>query len=128
PVIRGTAQNPDVFFQAREAANLFHEAVPGIVQEVFDEVAERTGRRYSLVEYHGAPDAEHVVVLMGSGAGAVAESVDALVAAGAKVGMATVRLYRPFPTEAFVRALPPSCRTIAVLDRTKEPGAVGEPL
>ena len=128
PVVRGTAQNPDVFFQAREASNPFHDAVPAVVQEVFDELADRTGRRYSLVEYHGAPDAERVVVVMGSGAGAVAECVDALVAQGERVGMVTVRLYRPFPAEALLRALPPSCTRIAVLDRTKEPGAVGEPL
>ena len=100
PVVRGTAQNPDVFFQAREASNPFHDAVPAVVQEVFDELADRTGRRYSLVEYHGAPDAERVVVVMGSGAGAVAECVDALVAQGERVGMVTVRLYRPFPAEA----------------------------
>jgi pyruvate-ferredoxin/flavodoxin oxidoreductase len=128
PVVRGTAQNPDVFFQAREACNPFHDAVPEVVSEVFDELAERTGRRYSLVEYRGAPDAEHVVVLMGSAAGAAAEAVDAMVDAGERVGMLTVRLYRPFPAEAFLRALPPTCRTISVLDRTKEPGAVGEPL
>jgi pyruvate-ferredoxin/flavodoxin oxidoreductase len=128
PVVRGTAQNPDVFFQAREASNPFHDAVPAVVQEVFDELAARVGRRYSLVEYHGAPDADRVVVVMGSGAGAVAECVDALVARGERVGMVTVRLYRPFPADAMVRALPPSCTRLAVLDRTKEPGSVGEPL
>ena len=128
PVVRGTAQNPDVFFQGREASNLFHLAVPGIVQEVMDGFADRTGRRYGIVEYRGAPDAERVVVLMGSAAQAAGEAVDALVAAGERVGMVTVRLYRPFPVDAFVRALPPSCRAVAVLDRTKEPGSVGEPL
>jgi pyruvate-ferredoxin/flavodoxin oxidoreductase len=128
PVVRGTAQNPDVFFQAREASNPFHAAVPAVVQEVFDELAARTGRRYGLVEYRGAPDAERVVVLMGSAAGAVAEVVDALVARGEKVGMVTVRLYRPFPSEELLGALPRTVRSIAVLDRTKEPGAVGEPL
>ena len=128
PDVRGTAQNPDVFFQAREAANPFYGAVPATVQEVFDELAARTGRRYSLVEYRGAPDAERVIVVMGSAAGAVGETVDTLVAAGERVGMVTVRLYRPFPADALVRALPPSCRTVAVLDRTKEPGSVGEPL
>src|SRR4051794_19690520 len=128
PVVRGTAQNPDVFFQAREASNPFHGAVPGAVQEVFDELAERTGRRYALVEYRGAPDAERVVVLMGSACGAVAEAVDTLVDRGEKVGMVTIRLYRPFPAAAFLDALPASVRAIAVLDRTKEPGAVGEPL
>ncbi|WP_208029436.1 pyruvate:ferredoxin (flavodoxin) oxidoreductase [Rhabdothermincola sediminis] len=128
PDVRGTAQNPDVFFQAREAANPFYEAVPGIVQEVFDQLATRTGRHYSLAEYRGAHDAERVIVVMGSAAGAVAETVDEMAAAGERVGMVTVRLYRPFPAEALVRALPPTCRVIGVLDRTKEPGSVGEPL
>ncbi|HEX6568113.1 MAG TPA: pyruvate:ferredoxin (flavodoxin) oxidoreductase, partial [Acidimicrobiales bacterium] len=128
PVLRGTAQNPDVFFQAREAANPFHDAVPGIVAEVMDELAGRTGRRYGLVDYHGAPDADRVVVLMGSAAGAVEETVDALVAAGERVGLLRVRLYQPFPARELVAALPPTVRSIAVLDRTKEPGAVGEPL
>ncbi len=128
PFLRGSAQNPDVFFQAREASNPFHAAVPAVVQEVFDELAERVGRRYSLVEYHGAPDAERVIVVMGSAAGAAAEVVDHLVARGEPVGLVTVRLFRPFPAEALVRALPPSVRRVAVLDRTKEPGSVGEPL
>ncbi len=128
PVIRGTAQNPDVFFQGREAANSYHDAVPGIVAEVFDEFATLTGRRYQLVEYHGASDAERVVVMMGSGAEAAVEAVDALVARGEKVGLVVVRLFRPFPTEAFIAALPDTVRHIAVLDRTKEPGSVGEPL
>jgi pyruvate-ferredoxin/flavodoxin oxidoreductase len=128
PVVRGTAQNPDVFFQAREACNPYHDAVPGIVAEVFDEFANRTGRRYSLVEYHGAPDADRVIVIMGSGAGAVEETVETLNAAGEKVGVLVVRLFQPFPVEAFVAALPKTVRQIAALDRTKEPGAVGEPL
>jgi pyruvate-ferredoxin/flavodoxin oxidoreductase len=128
PVLRGTAQNPDVFFQSREAANPFHLAVPGVVQRVFDELAARTGRRYGLVEYHGAPDADRVVVVLGSAAGAVEETVDELVARGERVGMVKVRLFQPFPVEALVAALPPSTRRVAVLDRTKEPGAVGEPL
>jgi pyruvate-ferredoxin/flavodoxin oxidoreductase len=128
PDVRGTAQNPDVFFQAREASNPYHLAVPGIVQETMDSLAERTGRAYRLVEYRGAPDAERVIVLMGSGVGAAGEAVDALVDAGERVGMVTVRLYRPFPSAEFVSALPPSVRSVAVLDRTKEPGAVGEPL
>ena len=128
PDVRGTAQNPDVFFQAREACNPYYLAVPGIVQETMDAFAERTGRSYSLVEYRGAPDAERVVILMGSGVGAVREAVDTLVESGERVGMLTVRLYRPFPSEQLVSALPPSVRSIAVLDRTKEPGAVGEPL
>ena len=128
PVLRGTAQNPDVFFQAREAANPYHDAVPGIVAEVMDELAGRTGRRYGLVDYHGAPDADRVVVLMGSAAGAAEETVDALVAAGERVGLVRVRLFQPFPARQLVAALPPTVRSIAVLDRTKEPGAVGEPL
>ena len=128
PVVRGTAQNPDVFFQAREASNPFHLAVPGIVQEVMDELAGRTGRRYGLVDYHGAPDAERVIVVMGSAGGAVEETVDTLVAAGERVGMLRIRLFQPFPADQIVAALPPTVRSIAVLDRTKEPGAVGEPL
>jgi pyruvate-ferredoxin/flavodoxin oxidoreductase len=128
PVVRGTAQNPDVFFQAREASNPFHLAVPGIVQEVMDEFAARTGRRYGLVDYHGAPDADRVVIAMGSANGAIEETVDALVAAGERVGLLRVRLFQPFPVEQFVAALPSTVRAIAVLDRTKEPGAVGEPL
>ena len=128
PVVRGTAQNPDVFFQAREAGNPFYVATPGIVQEVMDQFGQRTGRHYGLVEYAGAPDAERVVVLMGSGVGAAEEAVEALVAAGEPVGLVKVRLYRPFPAEQLVAALPPTVRSIAVLDRTKEPGALGEPL
>jgi pyruvate-ferredoxin/flavodoxin oxidoreductase len=128
PTLRGSAQNPDVFFQAREAANPFYDAVPAIVEGVFEELAARCGRRYGVVEYIGAPDADRVVVLMGSAAGAAAETVDALTAAGERVGLLTVHLYRPFPSEHFVRALPPTVRAIAVLDRTKEPGAIGEPL
>jgi len=128
PVVRGTAQNPDVFFQAREAANPFHAAVPGIVREVMDELAARTSRRYGLADYHGAPDAERVVIVMGSAGGAVEETVDTLVAAGERVGMLRIRLFQPFPAEEIVAALPATTRAIAVLDRTKEPGAVGEPL
>ena len=126
--MRGTAQNPDVFFQAREACNPYHLAVPGIVQEVMDELAGRTGRHYRLVDYHGSPDAERVIVAMGSATGAIEETVDALVAAGEKVGLLRIRLFQPFPAEQIVAALPSTVRAIAVLDRTKEPGAVGEPL
>ncbi len=128
PDVRGTAQNPDVFFQGREASNPYYLAVPGIVQETMDALAERTGRPYSLVEYHGDPEAERVVVLMGSGVGAAREAVDALVKDGERVGMVTIRLYRPFPAKQLIDALPATVRSIAVLDRTKEPGAVGEPL
>jgi pyruvate-ferredoxin/flavodoxin oxidoreductase len=128
PQLRGSAQNPDVFFQAREAVNPFYAAVPQIVEAKLDELAARTGRRYRLVDYEGAPDAERVLLLMGSGAGAAAEAVAAMTAAGEKVGLVTVRLYRPFPAEALAAALPESVRRVAVLDRTKEPGAAGEPL
>ncbi len=128
PKLRGTAQNPDVFFQAREAANVYHNAVPGIVQEEMDKLAKLTGRQYKLFDYHGAPDAERVVVLMGSGVGAATEAIDHLVAAGEKVGMLTVHLYRPFSIDHFVDALPATVKSLAILDRTKEPGATGDPL
>ncbi|HEV8121544.1 MAG TPA: pyruvate:ferredoxin (flavodoxin) oxidoreductase [Candidatus Polarisedimenticolia bacterium] len=128
PSIRGTAQNPDVFFQAREAANPFYAACPGEVEAILDRFAERTGRRYRLFDYHGAPDAERVIVLMGSAAGAAEEAVEALCARGEKVGLVKVRLYRPFASERLLETLPATVRSIAVLDRTKEPGAVGEPL
>jgi pyruvate-ferredoxin/flavodoxin oxidoreductase len=128
PVIRGTAQNPDVFFQAREAANGYHDAVPGIVEDVFAELEARTGRRYSLVDYEGAPDAERVIVMMGSGAGAAGETVAKLVGEGQKVGLVTIRLFRPFPIDALLDAIPDTVRSIAVLDRCKEPGSAGEPL
>ena len=128
PVLRGSAQNPDVFFQAREAANPFYDAVPATVQRVMDELAARTGRAYRLVEYAGAADAERVAILMGSGVGAVQETVAELVRRGERVGLLTVRLFRPFPVAELVRALPATVRQIAVLDRTKEPGAGGEPL
>ena len=128
PVLRGSAQNPDVFFQAREAANPYHDAVGAIVADVFGELEARCGRAYRLIDYVGAPDADRVVVLMGSGAGAAEEAVEALVAAGERVGLVKIRLFRPFPSAELVAALPPSVRSIAVLDRTKEPGATGEPL
>jgi pyruvate-ferredoxin/flavodoxin oxidoreductase len=128
PMLRGSAQNPDVFFQAREACNPFHEAVPGIVQSVMDRVAKLTGRAYHLFDYYGAPDAERVIVLMGSGAEAVEEAVDALNRQGEKLGLVKVRLYRPFDAKALLAALPSTVKSIAVLDRVKEPGAAGEPL
>ncbi len=128
PVVRGTAQNPDVFFQAREACNPYYLATPDIVQEVMDELAARTGRHYGLVDYHGAPDADRVLVLMGSAAGAAEETVDDLIGVGERVGLLRVRLFQPFPISALVAALPPTVRSVAVLDRTKEPGSVGEPL
>ena len=128
PVIRGTAQNPDVYFQARETVNPFYAACPQIVQRMMDRFAELTGRQYALFEYHGAADAERVMVLMGSGCEAAHETVDFLNAQNEKVGLLKVRLYRPFDAKAFVEALPKTVRRIAVLDRTKEPGAGGEPL
>jgi len=128
PVLRGSAQNPDVFFQAREAASPFHAAVPGVVEKAMARLAERTGRRYGLVDYVGSPEADRVVVLMGSGAGAAREAVEALVDRSERVGLAVVHLFRPFPVDALRAALPESVLRVAVLDRTKEPGAPGEPL
>ncbi len=128
PVLRGTAQNPDVFFQAREAANPFYAACPEIVQRTMDKFATLTGRAYRLFEYHGAPNAERVLVVMGSGCETATETADWLNTQGHKVGVLKVRLYRPFSNELFVAALPPTAKLIAVLDRTKEPGASGEPL
>lgn len=128
PAIRGTAQNPDVFFQAREAANRFHDAVPGCVQELFDSFAARTGRAYRLFDYEGAADADRVIILMGSGAETAAETSAWLNAEGGRTGVLKVRLFRPLDAPALLAALPASTRRIAVLDRTKEPGALGEPL
>ncbi|HPP83877.1 MAG TPA: pyruvate:ferredoxin (flavodoxin) oxidoreductase, partial [Rubrivivax sp.] len=128
PLLRGTAQNPDVFFQAREACNPFYAAVPQHVREAMARLGRLTGRRYGLFDYAGAPDAERVLVQMGSGTGASREAVARLVADGEKVGLLTVRLYRPFDVAAFVAALPRTARALVVLDRTKEPGAIGEPL
>jgi pyruvate-ferredoxin/flavodoxin oxidoreductase len=128
PVLRGTAQNPDVFFQAREAVNAYYAAAPDLTQQAMDRFATLVGRQYHLFEYHGAPDAERLIVLMGSGAEAVHETVDALNAQGDNVGVVKVRLYRPFDARRFVEALPASTRALAVLDRTKEPGSAGEPL
>jgi len=128
PVLRGTAQNPDVFFQAREACNPFYRACPTIVQDVMDRFARQTGRHYRLFDYYGPPDAERVIVLMGSAAGAVEETVDALQRRGERIGLLKVRLFRPFAADAFLTSLPTTLRAIAVLDRTKEPGAAGEPL
>jgi pyruvate-ferredoxin/flavodoxin oxidoreductase len=128
PRIRGSAQNPDVFFQAREACTPFHAAVPGIVQLVMDRFAALTGRSYHLFDYYGAPDAERVIALMGSGAEAAEEAVDALNRQGQKLGLLKVRLFRPFDAAAFLAALPATVKSIAVLDRCKEPGGAGEPL
>jgi len=128
PVIRGSAQNPDVFFQSREASSSYYAATAAIVAGEFDRFAEVTGRRYSAFDYVGDPEAERVIVLMGSGAGAVEEAAAALRASGEKVGVLKVRLYRPFDGAAFAAALPATTRALAVLDRSKDPGAVGEPL
>ena len=128
PFIRGTAQDPDVFFQAREAANPYHAAVPAIVSAAMERLRGLTGRGYRLFDYFGDPEAERVLVLMGSAAGAAQEAVEALRARGERVGLVTVRLFRPFDGAALAAALPPTARAVAVLDRTKEPGAQGEPL
>lgn len=128
PVIRGTAQNPDVFFQGREASNKYYDAVPGIVQEEMDKFAKISGRQYHIVEYYGAADAEQVIVIMGSGAETVQETIDYLNAQGQKLGVLKVHLYRPFPAKSFLAALPKSAKVVSVLDRTKESGATGEPL
>ena len=128
PIIRGTAQNPDVYFQARETVNPYYDAMPGIVQKAMDKFAKLTGRQYHLYDYVGAPDAERVVILMGSGADAAEETVEHLTAHGEKVGIVKVRLYRPFVAAELLKAIPVTARHIAVLDRTKEPGADGEPL
>jgi pyruvate-ferredoxin/flavodoxin oxidoreductase len=128
PVIRGTSQNPDVYFQGRETVNPFYTAIPGIVQKAMDHFAALTGRRYGLFEYVGAPDAERVILLMGSGIGAAEETVSTLVEGGDQVGLIKIRLYRPFDPGYLLAALPATATRLAVLDRTKEPGADGEPL
>jgi pyruvate-ferredoxin/flavodoxin oxidoreductase len=128
PVIRGTAQNPDVFFQARETVNPYYTACPDIVQKAMDKFASLVGRQYHLFDYIGAPDAERVIVLMGSGAETAGETAAFLASQGEKVGVIKVHLYRPFSIKHFVEALPSTVKNIAVLDRTKEPGATGEPL
>ncbi len=128
PVLRGTAQNPDVYFQERETVNKYYQACPEITQKVMDKFGEMTGRQYKLYEYAGAPDAERVIVIMCSGAETVHETVDFMNAKGAKVGVLKVRLFRPFDVKRFAEALPATVKTIAVLDRTKEPGSAGEPM
>ncbi len=128
PVLRGTTQNPDVFFQLREAINKFHDAVPGIVQSYMDEINKLTGRNYKLFNYYGAEDAENIIIAMGSGCETISEVVDYLNAGGEKVGLLEVHLYRPFSAEFMLSQIPKTVKKIAVLDRTKEPGANGEPL
>ena len=128
PCQRGSAQNPDIFFQAREACNPYYDALPALVQEYMDKVNEKIGTNYKLFNYYGAEDAEHVIIAMGSACETIEETIDYLMAAGKKVGLVTVRLYRPFCAEALVNAIPETVKQISVLDRTKEPGALGEPL
>ena len=128
PCQRGSAQNPDIFFQAREACNPYYDALPAIVQNYMDKVNEKIGTDYKLFNYYGAEDAEHVIVAMGSVCDTIEETIDYLMAAGEKVGVVKVRLYRPFSAEALINAIPNSVKKISVLDRTKEPGALGEPL
>ena len=128
PCQRGSAQNPDIFFQVREACNPYYDALPAIVQEYMDKVNEKIGTDYKLFNYYGAPDAEHVIIAMGSVNDTIEETIDYLVAAGKKVGVVKVRLYRPFVASALVDAIPDTVKQISVLDRTKEPGSLGEPL
>ncbi len=128
PVIRGTAQNPDVYFQSRETGNLYYKNCPALVQKAMDQFFELTGRRYGLFEYVGDPQADRVVILMGSAAQTCEETIDVLKKSGQKIGIVKVRLYRPFDVENFLKVLPKTVQSIAVLDRTKEPGAIGEPL
>ena len=128
PVLRGTAQNPDVFFQTREACNKYYAACPDIVQKAMDKFAELVGRQYRLFDYVGAPDAERVIVAMGSGCEAAHEAIEHMLQQGEKVGLVKVRLFRPFDVKRFIAALPASVKSVAILDRTKEPGAAGEPL
>jgi len=128
PVTRGTAQNPDIFFQAREAANKFYNAIPAIVENYMEEIYKLTGRKYNLFDYYGAPDADRVIIAMGSVCDTIEETIDYLMSKGEKVGVVKVRLYRPFSIEHFLKAVPNTAKKIAVLDRTKEPGAAGEPL
>jgi len=128
PVLRGTSQNPDVYFQGRESVNTYYAELPNILDKEFERFAELTGRRYGLFEYVGDPSAEHVILLMGSGIGAAEEAVETLVARGESVGLIKVRLFRPFSPQHLLAALPASVRTLGVLDRSKEPGADGEPL
>ncbi len=128
PVLRGSAQNPDIFFQNREACNSYYNNVPAVVEAYMKKVNEKIGTDYGLVNYYGAPDADKVIVAMGSVCETIEETVDYLTAQGEKVGLIKVHLYRPFPVDAFLAAIPATCKKIAVLDRTKEPGSIGEPL
>ncbi len=128
PVVRGTAQNPDIYFQTREASNPFYDVLPSVVEDYMNEITKITGRKYGLFDYYGAPDADRVVIAMGSGTEAIREGIDYLMAKGEKVGLVSVHLYRPFSAKHFLAAVPKTAKNICVLDRTKEPGATGEPL
>ena len=128
PVVRGTAQNPDIYFQSREASNPFYDAIPGVVEDYMNKLGEITGRKYGLFDYYGAPDADRVVIAMGSATEAIREGIDYLTAKGEKVGLVSVHLYRPFSAKHFLSVLPKTAKRVCVLDRTKEPGAGGEPL
>ena len=128
PVLRGTAQNPDIFFQAREASNTYHDAVPAIVEEYMNKVNAKIGTDYKLFNYYGAPDATDIIIAMGSVNDTVEETIDWMLAQGRKVGLVKVRLYRPFSAKHLIDAIPDTVKTISVLDRTKEPGSIGEPL
>ncbi len=128
PVLRGSAQNPDIFFQAREACNSYYDALPAIVEDYMDQVNKKIGTNYQLFNYYGAPDAEHVIIAMGSVCDTICETIDYLNAKGGKYGLVTVRLYRPFVADKLVAAIPSTAKTLTVLDRTKEPGSIGEPL
>jgi len=128
PALRGSAQNPDIYFQEREAANPYYDALPAVVEEYMDKVNAKIGTNYKLFNYYGAPDAEHIIIAMGSVCDTIAETIDYLNAAGGKFGLVTVRLYRPFAADRLIAAIPSTVKTISVLDRTKEPGSVGEPL
>jgi pyruvate-ferredoxin/flavodoxin oxidoreductase len=128
PVVRGTAQNPDIYFQSREACNPFYDVIPAVVEEYMNEITKITGRKYGLFDYYGAPDADRVVIAMGSSTEAIREGIDFLTAKGEKIGLVSVHLYRPFSAKHFLAAVPKTAKNICVLDRTKEPGATGEPL
>lgn len=128
PVARGTAQNPDVYFQAREASNPFYDAIPDVVEDYLNKLGEITGRKHGLFDYYGAPDADRVVIAMGSSTEAIKEGIDHLTAQGEKIGLISVHLYRPFSAKHFLAVLPKTAKRVCVLDRTKEPGAGGEPL
>lgn len=128
PLTRGTAQNPDIFFQAKEAANRFYDAVPAIVENYMNEITKITGRKYDLFDYYGPADAENIIVAMGSVTETIKEVIDFLVAQGKKVGLVAVHLFRPFSISHLMKAFPATTKRIAVLDRAKEPGSVGEPL